>query len=97
MSTLRVSPDQLTQLSAAVTGTAGQTNDAHARLRAQLSPLFGTDWSGQAASQFDELYTQFDQSSTALTNALQGIGQLLRGAGSAYEQVEVQIAGSFRA
>jgi WXG100 family type VII secretion target len=96
MSALRVTPDQLTQLSSTITATAGETHDLHARLRGQLSPLFGADWSGQAAAQFTSLYTQFDQSATALSGALQGIGQLLRGAGSAYEQTEVQIAGSFR-
>lgn len=96
MPALRVTPDQLTQLSAQVISTAGQNQDAQSRLRGQLAPLFGADWSGQAASQFTELYTQFNQSATALTNALQGIGQLLRGAGAAYEQVEGQIAGSFR-
>jgi WXG100 family type VII secretion target len=96
MSALRVTPDQLTQLSATVTGTAGETHEAHVRLRGQLAPLFGADWSGQAAAQFTQLYTQFDQSATALSTALQGIGQLLRGAGNAYEQTEVQVAGSFR-
>jgi WXG100 family type VII secretion target len=96
MPALRVTPDQLTGLSSAVTGTAGQTHEAHARLRGQLAPLFGADWSGQASAQFTALYTQFDQSANALTSALEGIGALLRGAGTAYEQVEVQIAGSFR-
>jgi WXG100 family type VII secretion target len=79
-----------------VSATAGQTHEAQSRLRAQLSPLFGADWSGQAAAQFTELYSQFDQSATALSTALEGIGHLLRGAGTAYEQVEGQIAGSFR-
>ncbi len=96
MPALRVTPDQLTQLSSTVTATAAETHEAHARLRNQLSPLFGADWSGQASAQFASLYEQFDQSASALSNALEGIGQLLRGAGSAYEQTEVQIAGSFR-
>jgi len=96
MAAFRVTPDQLTQLSSQVTATASQTHDAHSRLRGQLSPLFGGEWSGQASSQFTELYNQFDQSASALANALNGIGQLLRSAGTAYEQVEGQIAGSFR-
>ena len=96
MPALRVTPDQLATMSSIVTATAGQTQDAHARLRVQLSPLFGADWSGQASAQFAALYGQFDQSAMALGQALQGIGQLLRGAGNAYEQVEMQIAGSFR-
>ena len=96
MPALHVTPDQLTQLSGAASATAGLTHEAHSRLRAQLSPLFGADWSGQAAVQFTELYSQFDQSASALSAALEGIGQLLLGAGAAYEQVEVQVAGSFR-
>lgn len=96
MPSLRVTPDQLTQMSATVTATASETHEAHTILRGQLAPLFGADWTGQASAQFTELYGQFDQSASALSAALQGIGQLLRGAGSAYEQTEVQIAGSFR-
>ncbi len=96
MSALRVTPDQLTQLSATVSATANATHEAHARLRGQLAPLFGADWSGAAAARFTDLYAQFDQSASALSEALQGIGQVLRAAGTAYEQTEAQVAGSFR-
>ncbi len=65
-------------------------------LRSQLSPLFGTDWTGAAAAQFGSLYDQFDQHARGLSDALDGIGQLLGKAGSSYADVEAQIASSFR-
>lgn len=65
-------------------------------LHAQLSPLFGTEWTGAAAAQFGVLYDQFDQHARGLSDALDGIGALLGRAGSAYADVEQQIAASFR-
>jgi WXG100 family type VII secretion target len=65
-------------------------------LRAQLSPLFGADWTGAAGAQFTALYDQFDQHARGLLDALDGIGALLARAGTAYAEVEQQIAASFR-
>jgi WXG100 family type VII secretion target len=59
-------------------------------------PLFGADWSGMAASQFTALYDQFDGHAKGLSDALDGIGQLLNRAGAAYADVEAQITASFR-
>lgn len=93
---LKVTPEQLQSLSGGVSRTSADVRGSHQSLKAQLSPLFGADWSGQAAAQFTALYDQFDQHAKGLSDALDGIGQLLGRAGAAYGDVEQQIASSFR-
>ncbi len=96
MSGLKVTPTQLQTLSGSVARTSTDVRGAHQALRAQLTPLFGADWSGAAASQFTALYEQFDLHARGLSDALDGIGQLLNRAGGSYADVEQQIAASFR-
>ena len=92
---LKVTPEQLQALSGTVARTSSDVRGAHQSLRGQLGPLFGADWSGTAATQFNTLYDQFDQHARGLSDALDGIGQLLGRAGSAYAEVVAQIASSF--
>lgn len=96
MAGLKVTPDQLSQLSVAVHRTSSDVRGSHLALRAHLAPLFGADWVGAAASQFTALYDQFDQHARGLCDALEGIGALLGRAGTTYADVEQQIAASFR-
>ena len=96
MGALRVTPDQLQTMSAGVARSSGEIRGMQQTLRSQLSPLFGTDWTGAAVVQFETLYDEFDQHARGLSDALDGIGQLLGKAGSSYADVEAQIASSFR-
>lgn len=96
MSGLRVTPAQLESLSGSVARVSTDVRAQQRGLRGQLAPLFGADWSGAAAAQFTALYEQFDSHARGLSDALDGIGQLLARAGSAYSDVEQQIAASFR-
>jgi|SRR5689334_4887059 WXG100 family type VII secretion target len=93
---LKVSPHQLSALGGTCNRTASDVRGRHQALRGQLTPLFGVDWSGAAASQFASLYEQFNRNSEGLSAALEGIGRLLNQAGSSYDAVEQQIAASFR-
>jgi WXG100 family type VII secretion target len=68
----------------------------HQSLKAQLSPLFGSDWKGAASAQFGALYENFDQHARGLSDALDGIAALLARAGATYADTEQQIAGTFR-
>ena len=78
---LKVTPEQLQALSGTVARTSSDVRGAHQSLRGQLGPLFGADWSGTAAAQFSALFDQFDQHARGLSDALDGIGQLLGRAG----------------
>jgi len=96
MSSLKVTPAQLEALGGTVHRTSTEVRGQHQALKTQLTPLFGADWSGAAAAQFTALYEEFDTHAKGLADALDGIGRLLKGAGSSYAQVEQQIAASFR-
>lgn len=93
---LKVTPDQLTTMAGSVNRTATDVAGSHATLKHQLSPLFGADWSGAASAQFSALYENFDVHARGLSEALTGIGTLLRSAGMTYASAEQQIASSFR-
>ncbi|MDQ1752073.1 MAG: hypothetical protein QOE71_3129 [Pseudonocardiales bacterium] len=94
---LKVSPQQLSTLGGSCTRTATDVRGQHTALKAQLTPLFGADWSGVAASQFAALYEQFTKNAEGLSAALDGIGRLMSQAGTSYASVEQQITASFRA
>ena len=96
MPSLKVTPAQLETLGGATHRVSGDVRGQHQNLKGQLSPLFGADWSGAAAAQFATLYEDFDRHARGLCDALDGIGALLVRAGATYEQVEEQIAATFR-
>lgn len=96
MSVLKVTPQQLASLGGSCNRTATDVRGQHSSLRAQLTPLFGAEWSGAAAAQFTVLYEQFNKNAEGLAAALDGIGRLLSQAGASYAAVEEQIAASFR-
>lgn len=96
MSSLKVTPAQLEALGGTTHRVCADVRGEHQNLKAQLSPLFGADWSGTAAAQFTTLYESFDQHARGLCEALDGIGALLVRAGASYADVEQQIAASFR-
>jgi WXG100 family type VII secretion target len=96
VSILKVTPAQLEALGGTTHRVCADVRGAHQNLTAQLGPLFGADWVGSASVQFSELYENFDRHAKGLCDALDGIGALLVRAGSAYAEVEQQIAASFR-
>ncbi len=96
MSSLKVTPAQLEALGGTTHRVCADVRGEHQRLKSQLAPLFGADWTGAAAAQFAGLYENFDQHAKGLCDALDGIGALLVRAGSNYAEVEQQIAATFR-
>jgi WXG100 family type VII secretion target len=96
MSAFKVTPAQLEALGTTVGRVSTDVRAQHQNLRGQLAPLFGAEWAGAASAQFTALYDQFDLHARGMSDALDGIGQLLARAGVAYADVEQQIAASFR-
>lgn len=92
---IKVTPEQLDLLGGATSRTAGEVTSSLGALRAQLAPLQGQDWAGQASTQFQVLWEQWHRGASQVNEALDGIAVLLRQAGSAYAQAEQQIASSF--
>ena len=96
MSGIKVTPEQLQ-------GLAGQVGRGSSEIEGQLralgntvSPLMGSDWSGQASQRFTSLWEEWQRSAAGLKHALDGISQLMTQAGQSYAQAEQQIAVSFR-
>ncbi len=57
------------------------------QLRGQLAPLAGA-WKGQAASAFQVLMDRWDNDARTLNEALNGIGEQIRGSGTTYAQAD---------
>ena len=91
---IRVTPEQLQQVSARLGSGAGAIDGTLRQLTAQVEPL-GTDWAGMAQSRFVQLWTEWQRSAAGLHHALTGIAQLTAGAAASYEQTEQGIAASF--
>ena len=72
---------------------AGDTTYRHATLSASINAAVVEGWTdSQAAVQFSELYEKWRLSSLGVSEALTGMGQLLTGVASAYQQHEAEMA-----
>jgi WXG100 family type VII secretion target len=65
-SRIRVTPEQLQQVSARLGSGAGAIDGTLRQLTAQVEPL-GTDWAGVAQSRFVQLWTEWQRSAPSLT------------------------------
>jgi WXG100 family type VII secretion target len=91
---IRVTPQQLQELSARVNAGSGQIESELRALAGSLAPL-GSDWAGTAQVRFLALWQEWQRSAEQLHVALSGISGLLGQAGAAYAEAEQQIAASF--
>jgi WXG100 family type VII secretion target len=74
-------------------GEAAETTARHATLSSGINSSVLEGWTdSQAAVQFSELYEKWRLSSQGVTEALTGMGQLLTGVASAYQQHEAEMA-----
>lgn len=95
MTAISVTPEQLQQISAQLTSGAADVESTLSQLAGYVAPLQG-DWVGQASGRFESLWQEWQTSARNLHEALTGIAQLTRQAGSAYESNEQNIAATFR-
>src|SRR5437867_4115026 len=91
---IRVTPEQLQQVSAQLNSGAAAIEGQLRQLAGGVAPL-GSDWAGAAQARFVTLWDEWQRSATALHQALTGIGQLTAQAASHYETTEQGIASSF--
>ncbi len=94
---IKVTPEQLHQLSGNVQRGAGEIDGSLQSLSGQIGPLVGGDWAGTASQQFNALWDRWQKAAKELNTALDGISKLLGNAGTAYAEAEHAIAGSFHA
>jgi early secretory antigenic target protein ESAT-6 len=91
---IRVTPEQLQQVSSQLTAGAGNVDGILAQLAANVAPL-GSDWAGLAQAQFQQLWDQWQRDAKGLREALNGIAQMMGQASANYESTEQSIAASF--
>lgn len=91
---IRVTPEQLSGVSAQLTGGAGSIEATLSQLASQVAPL-GSDWAGVGQARFLALWQQWQTSSRQLHQALSDISILMRQASVAYETNDAQVGASF--
>jgi 6 kDa early secretory antigenic target len=91
---IKVTPEQLQQVSSQLTAGASSIEGTLAQLASNVAPL-GSDWAGLAQARFQELWAQWQRNAKGLNQALTGISQLMSQASANYSQTEQGIAASF--
>lgn len=94
MAHIKVTPEQLSQVSSQLAAGASNVDGTLAQLASAVAPL-GADWAGMAQARFQELWAQWQRSAKALNESLTGISQLMSQASANYAQTEQSIASSF--
>jgi WXG100 family type VII secretion target len=87
---IRVTPEQLQQVSARLDAGAAGIEGTLRELAAGVAPL-GSDWAGVAQTRFLDLWAEWQRSGAALHQALTGIARLT----ATYQSAEQGIAASF--
>jgi len=91
---IRVTPEQLSGVSAQLNGGAGSIEATLSQLASQVAPL-GSDWAGAGQARFLALWQQWQTSSRQLHQALADISILMRQASVAYESNDAHVGASF--
>lgn len=84
---IRVTPEQLQQVSGQLRSGASNVDGILAQLAANVAPL-GSDWAGVAQARFQELWAQWQRNARGLNDALNGIATLMQQASANYDQTE---------
>ncbi len=91
---IRVTPEQLQQVSGQLRAGASNVDGILAQLASNVAPL-GSDWAGVAQARFQELWAQWQRNARGLNDALNGISQLMAQASANYDQTEQSNASLF--
>ena len=87
MSLLKVTSEQLLDLSSYLNTGSQQVQSELDDMRRRLEPL-ASDWEGAASGNFQALWAEWQTSARNLREALEGISTLLRNAGQTYQEAE---------
>lgn len=91
---IRVTPEQLQQVSGQLRAGASNVDGILAQLASNVAPL-GSDWAGVAQARFQELWAQWQRNARGLNDALNGIAQLMAQASTNYDSTEQSNAALF--
>jgi len=91
---IKVTPEQLSQVSGQLNAGAGNIEATLAQLAGQVAPL-GVDWAGVGQARFLELWAEWQRGGAQLREALTGIAGLMTQAAGAYQSGDQGVATSF--
>jgi WXG100 family type VII secretion target len=91
---IKVTPEQLLQVSGQLNAGAGSIEATLAQLAGQVAPL-GTDWAGVGQARFLELWAEWQRGGAQLHEALTGIASLMAQAAGTYQSGDQGVATSF--
>ena len=94
MSLIKVTAEDLQNLSGQVSNGATNIHNELGSLANQVNSVVGGDWVGAASGQFNELYTEWQTNAAGLQKALEGISRLLLQASVQYQNTEDAIRNS---
>jgi WXG100 family type VII secretion target len=93
---IKVTPEELQQVSSQLIAGAGNIDGILAQLRAQVEPLRAS-WMGAAQAQFEQFFQEWQRNAQGLHQALTGLAQQTAQAAVLYADTEQGIAASFGA
>jgi WXG100 family type VII secretion target len=88
---IKVTAEELHNVSTQLNVAATNINDANTSAMGQVNGLVGAGWEGAASAQFEELFASWKAGAVQVQQALAGISQLLSSAGTTYANTEEQI------
>lgn len=94
MPNILVTPEQLQSAAGQLNAGAANIEASLQQLAAQVAPLQG-EWRGQAQTQFQSLWDEWQRSAAGIQHALHGLSQLTNSAAATYSDTEHSIASSF--
>jgi WXG100 family type VII secretion target len=94
LSFIKVSAEELAQVSAQLKSTATQVARDSAQALGLVNGLVDQGWEGAASSQFDALFTQWKKTADKLIESPNGVSTLLNNARTTYADTEQSIARS---
>lgn len=95
MSMLRVTSDQLISLAASLNNGNDQVQQQLTGLHNLVAPV-EAEWQGSGATSFQQLWAQWAQSASQLSEALTGISTLLQQAGTTYAGADAAVQSSMQ-
>jgi WXG100 family type VII secretion target len=91
VSLIKVTAEELGQVSGQLGASAASINDENSKALGLVNGLVGAGWEGAASAQFHTLFTEWKTGADQVQHALHGISQLLNKAGVAYATTEDHI------
>ena len=96
MADIKVTSEELRNVSGQLATGSASVSEQLESMKRQVDALVSSNWQGAASASFNDMYTQWNTSAAQLTEALQGISQMLNSSAQAYEDTEQGLESTFR-